>query len=160
MKPANNRYDHMLPAEQALSILFKKLHPLLEDTAEALRHKPSMKILTALHLKLMKARIKASEAIQHAAEQTDDEELCAHLETLSVNLLPVGENFRQSLTLTQLCLEEVPKDLVSFIPAGVSSQSPWGKRMIHFLEKLKDDSFHAEARWSKVDDDIGETEED
>jgi len=36
MKPANNRYDHMLPAEQALSILFKKLHPLLEDTDEAL----------------------------------------------------------------------------------------------------------------------------
>ncbi|MFM8431128.1 MAG: hypothetical protein ACKN95_09050, partial [Holophagaceae bacterium] len=96
---------------------------------------------------------------QHAAEQTDNEDLCAHLETLSINLLPVGENFRQSLTLTQLCLEEVPKDLVAFIPAGISSQSPWGKRMIHFLEKLKDDSFHAEARWSKVDDDIGETEE-
>ncbi|MFZ9834494.1 MAG: hypothetical protein ACO3D2_00440 [Holophagaceae bacterium] len=159
MMPTHNTYDQMPPAEQALSILFKKLHPLLEDTAEALRHKPSVKVLTALHVKLMKARIKASEAIQHAAEQTDDEELSTQLETLSVNLLPVGENFRQSLTLTQLCLEEVPKDLVAFIPAGVSSQSPWGKRMIHFLEQLKEDHFHAEPRWSKVDDDIGETEE-
>jgi len=84
MMPTNNTYDQMPPAEQALSILFKKLHPLLEDTAEALRHKPSVKVLTALHVKLMKARIKASEAIQHAAEQTDDEELSTQLETLSV----------------------------------------------------------------------------
>ncbi len=152
-------YDHMPPAEQTLSILFKKLHPLLEDTAEALRHKPSVKTLTNLHVKLMKARIKASEAIQHAASQTDDEELNTILDTLSVNLMPVGENFRQSLTLTQLCLEEVPKELVPFIPAGVSSQSPWGKRMIHFLEQLKEDRFHAEPRWNKVDDDIGDTEE-
>jgi len=53
--PTNNTYDQMPPAEQALSILFKKLHPLLEDTAEALRHKPSVKVLTALHVKLMKA---------------------------------------------------------------------------------------------------------
>lgn len=152
-------YAHLPPAEQALSILFKKLHPLLEDAAEALRHQPSMSTLNRLHIKLIKARVKASEMIQQAATQTDDEELRSHLETLSTNLVPVGENFRQSLTLTQLCLEEVPKDLVAFIPAGVSSQSPWGKRMIPFLERLKDDAFHAERRWSSVDENVGETEE-
>lgn len=149
-------YKEMPPAEIALSILFKKLHPLLEDADHALKSKAKNSVLESLHVKLLKARIKSSELILRTAEETSNEELRVILESLASDLTPVGENFQQSLTLTQLCLEEVPKDLVGFIAEGVVSTSPWGKRMIQFLEQLEKDNFHAELRWKHVDDAIGD----
>ena len=66
--PTNNTYDQMPPAEQALSILFKKLHPLLEDTAEALRHKPSAKVLTALHVNMIRTAYSAHSRLDGSEE--------------------------------------------------------------------------------------------
>ena len=46
----------MTPAETALSLLFKKLHPHLEDAAHALAKGAKANELQRLHLKLVLAR--------------------------------------------------------------------------------------------------------
>lgn len=148
------------PAETALSLLFRKLHPLLEDAAHAMSKKAPKRELERLHLKLLSARMKALEVLEEAMEPLSEEDpLFELLETLASNLTPVGENFQQSLTLTQLCLEEAPDDLLPFLPEGVACSAPWAGRMNDFLARLEDPAFGAEARWENVDEEIGETEE-
>lgn len=150
----------MTPAESALSILFKKLHPHLEDAAHALANGAKPKELQRLHLRLVLARHQSVEALEQLAEDQQDEGLADILDTLAANLTPVGENFHQSLVLTQLCLEEAPKDLLVHAPEGCVATSNWGPRMTGFLKKLEDPSFQARLRWKEVDESVGETEEE
>jgi hypothetical protein len=143
------------PAETALQILFKKLHPHLEDTAHALSRGAEAKDLEKLHQKLLKAR-EQTVAILEEMTETCDEELAEHLAELADNLSPVGESFQQSLILTQLCLEQAPADLLAFAPEGAAEASNWGKRMNDFLARAQDPAFQDEARWASVDPDIGD----
>ena len=83
----------MTPAESALSILFKKLHPHLEDAAHALANGAKPKELQRLHLRLVLARHQSVEALEQLAEDQKDEGLADILDTLAANLTPVGENF-------------------------------------------------------------------
>lgn len=149
------------PAETALSLLFRKLHPHLEDAAHALDRKAPRRELERLHLKLLTARMKSVEVLEaEAAALPETHPLAEVLETLAANLTPVGESYRQSLTLTQLCLEEAPADLLPHAPPGAAAGSPWGPRMAEFLARLEDPSFQAQRRWVAMDEDIGETEEE
>ncbi len=150
----------MTPAETALSLLFKKLHPHLEDAAHALAKGAKAGELQRLHLKLVLARHQVVDILEPLSESIEDEALAEILETLSANLMPVGENYQQSLILTQLCLEEAPEDLLPFLPEGVLGTSSWGPRMASFLQKLEAPAFHAPIRWKAVDENIGETEEE
>jgi hypothetical protein len=143
------------PAENALQLLFKKLHPHLEDAAHALSKGADAKELERLHQKLLKAREQAVEILEEMAESCD-EALAEHLTELADNLSPVGESFQQSLILTQLCLEEAPADLLPFTPEGCVETSAWGKRLKDFQTRTQDPAFQAEARWASVDPDIGE----
>ncbi len=143
------------PAELTLQLLFKKLHPHLEDAAHALSKGADAQALERLHQKLLKAREQCVEILEEMAE-TCDEDLAEHLAELADNLSPVGESFQQSLILTQLCLEDAPGDLLPFVPEGRAETSPWGKRMRDFLAQVADPAFAAEARWADVDPDIGE----
>lgn len=68
----------------------------------------------------------------------------------------MGENYLQSLILTQLCLEEAPRDLLPFVQAGRVSENAWGKRMVAFLARLEDPAFQARERWSAVPPEIGD----
>lgn len=147
------------PAEIALSLLFKKLHPLLEDAAHALQQGAARKELEKLHERLVRARHRAVELIEAEVERLPEGDLQECLDTLAANLTPVGETFQQSLTLTQLCLEEAPKDLLVHVEAGRVAAEPWGTRMVGFLQKLEDPAFQARSRWADVDETIGETEE-
>ncbi|NWJ41115.1 MAG: hypothetical protein HXX12_09115 [Geothrix sp.] len=150
----------MTPAETALSLLFRKLHPHLEDAAHALARGAARRELERLHLKLITARLKTVELLEAEAEALpEDSPLAELLETLSANLTPVGESYRQALTLTQLCLEEAPADLLPHAPEGCVATSSWGPRMTDFLAHLKDPAFQAHHRWEAVEEDIGETEE-
>jgi hypothetical protein len=144
------------PAELALQLLFNKLHPHLEDAAHALAQGASFDELTRLHLRLIRARFGAMDALETAAGQAEDPALAEILETLAANLTPVGENYQQALTLTQLCLEEAPAELLPFAPEGSAASSTWGKRMAGFLARLEEPSFQAQARWRDVDPDIGD----
>ncbi|HJU83800.1 MAG TPA: hypothetical protein VJ600_06295 [Holophagaceae bacterium] len=151
----------MDPAETALSLLFKKLHPHLEDAAHALERGATGRELQRLHLKLGLARHKVVETLEAAVETLpEDSELAELLDTLSANLTPVGENYQQSLILTQLCLEEAPKDLIPFLPPGTVASSPWGPRMVAFLSKLEDPAYEAHRRWEAIPEEVGETEEE
>ena len=143
------------PAEQALQLLFKKLHPHLEDAAHALATGAKAPALERQHQKLLKACFEASEVLDGLAG-TCDGELADLLGTLSANLLPVGPSYQQLLTLVQLCLEEAPSDLLPFAPAGSAAQSSWGKRMVGFLAHLEDPAYHSHVRWAGVDPDIGD----
>jgi len=143
------------PAETTLQLLFKKLHPHLEDAAHALSKGANTKELERLHHKLLKAREQVVEILEEMSE-TCDEELADHLAELADNLSPVGESYQQSLILTQLCLEEAPEDLLPFTPEGCVETSAWGKRMKDFQAHTQDPAFQAEARWAGVDPDIGE----
>ena len=58
------------------------------------------------------------------------------LEGLSANLTPLGEPYRQSLIVTQLCLEEAPAELLPFAPPGCVGTSTWGPRMVAFLQDV------------------------
>lgn len=147
-------------ADAALSILFRKLDPHLEDAAHALARGAARADLERLHLRLLTARMKAVEVLE-AAQGTlaEDDPLAEVLETLATNLTPVGESYQQSLILTQLCLEEAPADLLPHLPPGRADEAPWGARMARFLARLEDPAAQAEARWAGVDEDIGETEE-
>ncbi len=147
--------DPSTPAENTLQLLFKKLHPHLEDAAHALSKGASAKELERLHHKLLKARQQVVEILEGMTEGCD-EELAEHLEELADNLSPVGENFQQSLILTQLCLEDAPGDLLPFTPEGCVDSSAWGRRMKDFLALAQDPAFQAESRWTSVDPEIGE----
>jgi hypothetical protein len=151
----------MSPAETALSLLFRKLHPHLEDADHALSRGATRREMERLHLKLIAARLKTVEVIEAAAETLPaDAPLADLLDTLAANLTPVGESYRQALILTQLCLEEAPADLLPHAPEGCVATSPWGPRMADFLARLKDPAFQARRRWETIEEDIGETEEE
>src|ERR1035438_7732748 len=129
----------MSPAETALSLLFRKLHPHLEDAAHALASGAPRKELERLHLKLITARLKTVEVLEAQADTLPpDAPLEELLDTLAANLTPVGESYRQALILTQLCLEEAPADLLPHAPEGCVATSSWGLRMTDFLARLKD----------------------
>lgn len=150
----------MTPAERALSLLFRKLHPHLEDAAHALARGAVRRDLERLHLKLLAARMKTVALLEAEVEGlAEDAPLADLLETLAANLTPVGESYRQSLILTQLCLEEAPAELLPHAPEGCVSTSTWGPRMADFLTRLEDPAFQAHRRWEGVEEDIGETEE-
>lgn len=150
----------MTPAEAALSLLFRKLHPHLEDAAHALARGATRRELERLHLKLLTARMKTTELLEaEVASLPEDAPLADLLDTLAANLTPVGESYRQSLILTQLCLEEAPAELLPHAPEGCVARSTWGPRMTEFLGKLQDPAFQARRRWEAMDEDIGETEE-
>jgi hypothetical protein len=149
------------PAETALSLLFRKLHPHLEDAAHALARGAARRDFERLHLKLITARMKVVELLGAEAEALpEDAPLAELLDTLAANLTPVGESYRQSLVLTQLCLEEAPTDLLPHAPEGCVAASAWGPRMTDFLARLQDPAFQARRRWEAVEEDIGETEEE
>ncbi|GLH67562.1 hypothetical protein [Geothrix edaphica] len=148
-------------AETALSLLFRKLHPHLEDAAHALAKGAARRDLERLHLKLLAARLKTVALLEAEAEGLPDESpLAEALETLAANLTPVGESYRQSLILTQLCLEEAPAELLPHAPEGCVAGSAWGPRMTDFLTHLEEPAFQAHRRWEAVEEDIGETEEE
>ena len=150
----------MTPAETALSLLFRKLHPHLEDAAHALSQGVARRDLERLHLKLLTARLKTVELIEAEVEKLPEgAPLVEILDTLAANLTPVGESYRQSLILTQLCLEEAPAELLLHAPEGCVATSSWGPRMTDFLARLKDPAFQARRRWEAVEEDLGETEE-
>ena len=150
----------MTPAERALSLLFRKLHPHLEDAAHALAQGAPRRDLERLHLKLIAARLKVVEVLEADSEALpEDDPLGEVLDTLAANLTPVGESYRQALTLTQLCLEEAPAELLPHVPEGCVAASSWGPRMADFLAHLKDPAYQARRRWEAVAEDIGETEE-
>ena len=150
----------MTPAETALSLLFRKLHPHLEDAAHALARGASRRELERLHLKLITARLKTVQLLEaEAGKLPEDAPLAELLETLAANLTPVGESYRQALTLTQLCLEGAPADLLPHAPEGCLAASAWGSRMTDFLVRLKEPGYQARNRWEGVAEDIGETEE-
>jgi hypothetical protein len=151
----------MTPAETALSLLFRKLHPHLEDAAHALASGAVRRDLERLHLKLLTARLKTVEVLETEAEAlAEDAPLAELLETLAANLTPVGESYRQSLVLTQLCLEEAPSELLPHVPEGAVAGSSWGPRMAAFLARLEEPGFQAHQRWEAIPEDIGETEEE
>lgn len=155
-----NQAPLMAPAEAALSMLFRKLHPHLEDAAHALASGAQRRELERLHLKLLSARLKTVEMLE--AEGTalpEGAPLAEVLETLAANLTPVGESYRQSLILTQLCLEEAPADLLPHVAPGSVATSSWGTRMTRFLAQLEDPQLQARNRWEGIEEDIGETEE-
>ncbi len=148
------------PAESALSLLFGKLHPLLEDAAHLRERKAGAAEFEKLHRRLQAARGKVSELLDGWAEQVAAADLAEILDGLSANLTPMGEPLQQSLVLTQLCLEEAPKDLLPFAPQGIVAASGWGRRMVAFLQRLEDPDFHSKRRWAAVDPDLGEDEEE
>lgn len=148
------------PAESALQLLFKKLHPHLEDAAHALARKASRADLEKLHAKLQRARMAVVEHLEDLQEGLPEEDgLREELEGLSANLTPLGEPYRQSLIVTQLCLEEAPAELLPFAPPGCVAGSAWGPRMVAFLGRLEEPTFQARARWASIPEDVGETEE-
>ncbi|MCE1228244.1 MAG: hypothetical protein LWX11_01960 [Firmicutes bacterium] len=150
--------DALSPAETALQLLFKKLHPHLEDAAHALSVQESVEALEKRHHKLLRAREKAVEALESLVEACDDEALADVLAELADNLTPVGETYAQSLTLTQLCLEEAPDDLLPFLPCGTEG-APWRARMERFCEQVQQPGFDAEHRWARIAPEIGEESE-
>ncbi len=147
--------ENSTPAELALQLLFKKLHPHLEDVAHALATGAGPAELERHHRKLTLACHQASEALDALAARTEGP-LAEILDTLSANLLPVGGSFQQLLILVQLCLEEAPADLLVHTPPGSAAASGWGKRMVAFLARLEDPAFQARARWQGVDPDLGD----
>lgn len=147
--------DTLHPAEAALQLLFKKLHPHLEDAAHALAKGADAEALRKLHLKLIRARIVAVEALEGFVDQAEGD-LADELDDLVGNLSPMGETYQESLTLTQLCLEDAAEHLVAFLPAGLPEAS-WVGRLQGFQKLLEDPLQRAEARWKAVDPEIGES---
>lgn len=147
--------ETMTPAEQAMQLLFKKLHPHLEDAAHALATGARAPDLEKLNGKLQRACHEASEVLDGLAAACEGE-LGELLGTLSANLLPVGATYQQQLILVQLCLEEAPAELLAFTPPGSAAASGWGKRMRDFLARLEDPAFQSRARWAGIDPDIGD----
>jgi hypothetical protein len=151
----------MTPAETALSLLFRKLQPHLEDAAHALARGAERRDLERLHLKLLTARMKTVELLEaEGGRVSEADPLAEILDTLAANLTPVGESYRQSLILTQLCLEGAPAELLPQVPADRREAAPWASRLADFMARMEDPAFHARRRWQGVEEDIGETEEE
>jgi len=149
--------SRMQAADAALSLLFRKLHPHLEDAAHALAKGVKREELERLHLKLLRAREATVAALDaEAAKLPETDDLRMSLEALAADLAPIGETYRESLTLTQLCLEEAPAELLPFLPDEVAEPPKWASRLAGFFEKLEDPAYGAEARWKGVDEEIGE----
>lgn len=145
----------MNAADTALSLLFRKLHPLLEDAAHALATRAPRRELERLHQKLLKARTTALEALEQALPAIEDTSLAEAVAELAGNLEPTGESFQESLILTQLCLEDAPETFLPFIEAP--QEAPWMKRLEAFRTLIQDPSQQAERRWEAVDPELGET---
>ena len=144
-------------ADTALSLLFRKLHPHLEDAAHALSQKAKREELERLHLKLLRARETTVAALEaEVLTLPEGHELRETLAALAADLTPMGETYRESLTLTQLCLEEAPAEVLPFLPEEIAAQAKWAPRLAAFFEKIEDPAQRAEQRWKDVDDDIGE----
>jgi len=141
-------------ADTALSLLFRKLHPLLEDAAHALASRAPRKELEKLHVKLVKARLVAAEALEKALPEIGDEALAEAVAELADNLQPSGESFQESLILTQLCLEDAPGTFLPFVPSP--DEAPWMKRLQAFQVLLQDPAQQAESRWESLDPELGE----
>lgn len=150
----------MTIADTVLSLLFKKLHPILEDTAHALAKGAPLRDLEKLHLKLVRARIVASEELEKVLLEVQDEAQGEAVEELVDNLTPMGETFQQALILTQLCLQDAPDTFLPFLSEAEAEAAPWMKRLRAFQARLADPTFEAESRWRAVDPDIGESEGD
>ena len=149
---------HAAAADTALSLLFRKLHSHLEDAAHALSKSAPRADLERLHLKLLRAREATVAALEQALSGLPPgDDLRESLEALAADLAPLGETWKESLTLTQLCLEEAPSELLPFLPDEVAEPPKWAPRLASFFEKLEDPAYHAEQRWRGVDDEIGET---
>ena len=144
------------PAESALSLLFGKLHPLLEDAAHLQARGAASAEFGALQRRLQAAREKVSDRLDDLAGAAEEEDLAELLDALSANLTPMGEPLQQGLVLTQLCLEEAPKDLLPFVPPGRAGSASWGRRMVGFLQRLEDPAFQARRRWQGIDPDLGD----
>ena len=152
---------HAAAADTALSLLFRKLHPHLEDAAHALVKAAPKAELERLHGKLLRAREVAVTALDaEAAKLPEGDDLRMSLEALAADLAPFGETWKESLTLTQLCLEEAPSELLPFLPDEVAEPPKWAARLAGFFEKLEDPAYHAEQRWASVDEEIGDVEVD
>ena len=144
-------------ADAALSLLFRKLHPHLEDAAHALAKGAKKAELERLHLKLLKAREATVAALEAEAVKLPEEDDCrASLEALAADLIPFGETWKESLTLVQLCLEEAPAELLPFLPEEVAEPPKWAPRLAAFFEKLEDPAYGAQSRWKAVDEEVGE----
>lgn len=148
---------HLQAADTALSLLFRKLHPHLEDAGHALAKGVKRAELERLHLKLIRARETAVAALDmETAKLPEGDDLRASLEALAADLAPFGETWKESLTLTQLCLEEAPAELLPFLPDETAKAAKWAPRLAAFFEKLEDPAYAADARWAAVDEEIGE----
>ncbi len=148
-------------ADAALSLLFRKMHPRLEDAAHALAKQAPKAELERLHRKLLKDREATVAALlAEAARLPEASDLRATLDALIADLAPIGETWKESLTLTQLCLEEAPSELLPFLPDELPEPPKWAPRLQTFFEKLEDDRYRAERRWARVDEEIGEMLED
>jgi len=108
----------------------------------------------------VRARHEVVEVLEEGSGLLGEEPLAEILDTLAANLTPLGENYQQSLTLTQLCLEEAPKDLLPFTREGSVAGSSWGKRMVTFLAQLEDPAFQARERWAGVAPEVGDDVEE
>ena len=148
-------------ADTALLLLFRKLHPHLEDAAHALGKAAPKAELERLHEKLLRAREVAVAALDaEAAKLPENDDLRMSLEALAADLMPFGETWKESLTLTQLCLEEAPSELLPFLPDELAEPPKWAPRLGAFFEKLEDPAYRAEQRWNGVDEEIGDVEVD
>lgn len=143
-------------ANLALQLLFKKLHPHLEDAAHALAAGAPRKELERLHQRLLNARAKASEALLGLEAEGP---LAGTLESLGEALEPRDETYRESLILTQLCLEQALEDVLPALPAEALDQASWAPRMARFRQQLEQPGVKAETRWLAVEEDIGEAED-
>lgn len=153
--------SRMQAADAALSLLFRKLHPHLEDAEHALSKGAKREDLERLHLKLLKAREATVAALDaESAKLPAGDDLRESLEALAADLAPFGETYRESLTLTQLCLEEAPAELLPFIPDETAKAAKWAPRLAGFFERLEDPAFGAGSRWTGVDEELGDLEEE
>lgn len=143
-------------ANLALQLLFKKLHPHLEDAAHALTSAAPRKELERLHQRLMGARAKAAEALLGLEAEGP---LAEALEALGEALEPQGETYRESLVLTQLCLEQALEDVLPGLSAEALAQASWAPRMEKFKQQMLEPGMKAETRWLAVEEDIGEAED-
>lgn len=144
-------------ADVALSLLFRKLHPHLEDAAHALAKGAKAAEFERLHLKLLRARETAVAALEaEIAKLPEGDECRGSLEALAADLTPFGETWKESLTLTQLCLEDAPAELLPYLDEAAARGAKWAPRLSAFFEKLEDPRFAAESRWAAVDEGLGE----
>lgn len=132
------------------------------DAEHAMARAAKASELERLHRRLLNAREQAVNALEEMSEQAETAQLSDLAEVLAEtadNLSPMEECFQQSLTLTQLCLEQSLEDLVPLV-SETDLASSWARRMQDFQKELEDPAKVAQARWKDVDPDIGEAELD